>query len=110
MSFGGGSKGPSAAQIQAQQSQDRLARIQEQQLAQQETERMASMRARAGRMGGRSLLMLDDTGFFKDGTDGMQKRLGNGWRDAPASAATPAAPAPANSATGDIFARWFQAA
>lgn len=112
MSFGGGSKGPSAAQIQAQETQSRLAAEQERQLKQQETERLASMRARAGRMGGRSLLMMDETGFFADQPTGLQKRLGSGWRDRPANGGAEDTPAPPNSGglMQGAFTQWLRAA
>ena len=113
MSFGGKTPGPSAAQLQAQDTQARLAAEQERQLKQQETERLASMRARAGRMGGRSLLMMDDTGFFSDQETGLQRRLGSGWRDRPANtnAATTDSGTPANSGLMQgAFTQWLRAA
>jgi len=101
MSFGGKAPGPSMAQLQAQETQARLAAQQEQALAQSEAERQASIRARAGRMGGRSLLMMDETGFFT-GANGLQGRLGTGWRDAApgGSSGAGATAAPDSRATG----------
>jgi len=110
MSFGDSGGGPSDAQIQAQQTQERLARQQEAQLQQQETERLASIRARAGRMGGRSLLMMDETGFFTDRETGLQKRLGTGWRAPPTPTPTPQTPSAGRSLLGDTATTWLAAA
>lgn len=58
--------GPSPAQLEAQERQNRLAQEQEAQLARQEAERAASDRARRGRAAGRFSLLNDDVGITGD--------------------------------------------
>jgi hypothetical protein len=57
---------PSAAQVEAQDSQRRLAEAEAARLARQTTEEEAARRARAGRAGGRSLLLNSDVGISED--------------------------------------------
>lgn len=66
---------PSAKQIEAQETQARLLAEQEKQIAQQETESAAARRARAARLSGRNLLMLDEIGV-PPGTPITQQRMG----------------------------------
>jgi len=73
---------PAPAQLRAQETQARILERQEADQARldrerdaTDRERDATERARRGRMGGRSLLMLDEIGFL-DGQRPLQNTLG----------------------------------
>jgi hypothetical protein len=75
--------GPTEAQLRAQATQERVIAAQEQQLqredaalTKQEETTAASRRARAARLSGRSLLMLDEVGIPAAGGQPIQNRLG----------------------------------
>lgn len=57
---------PSAAQVEAQETQARLAAAEEARLKQAEQAEAASRRARAALAGGRSLLLNSDTGISEE--------------------------------------------
>jgi hypothetical protein len=57
---------PSAAAVEAQETQKRLAEAEAARLARAETEAEAARRARAGRVGGRSLLLNSDIGISEE--------------------------------------------
>jgi hypothetical protein len=57
---------PSTAQVEAQQAQLRLAEAEANRLARAETEAEAARRARAGRVGGRNLLLNSDIGISEE--------------------------------------------
>lgn len=57
---------PSATQVEAQETQARLAAAEEARLKAAETEADATRRARAALNGGRSLLLNTDTGISED--------------------------------------------
>lgn len=58
--------GPSAAQLDAQERQARLAATEEARLQKMEREEAASAAARRGRMAGRLSLLADDVGVTQD--------------------------------------------
>lgn len=58
--------GPSPAQLQAQETQARLAAAEEARLKSATEAEEAARRARAARAGGRSLLLTDDVGITED--------------------------------------------
>lgn len=69
--------GPSEAQVQAQEAQARLAAAEEKRLAEAEAKRTAARDASRRRLGGRSLLMIDDVGVLEsERAPGLQQKLG----------------------------------